>query len=133
MSWVDENLAPGETVLHRTKPKWTVFLHWRFLIPILGQIGLLRVLAHYLGSESVVTSRRLIGVNKDLIGREVLEINLVAIESMQVKQGLFEKIGNEGTVLVGSASGAHDIEFMRVSSPMEFRRQALAAIDLRQG
>ena len=132
MSWVDDNLATGETVRHRFKHRWTGLIHWRFLIPIFGQIGLLRTAVRIARSEAVVTSHRLIHVDQGLIGREIFEINLAFIEGMAVKQGIFDRIANQGTVAIGSGSGSRDIEFYRVPDPMEFRRQALAAIDARQ-
>lgn len=133
MSWVDENLASGEMVLHRFRPKGTILLHPRFLIPIFGWIGFARTLISMMRSETVVTSHRLIHVDQGLIGREVLEINLHFVEGISVKQGVFDRIGGKGTVTIGSASGNRDIEFYHVPSPMEFRRQALAAIDARTG
>ncbi len=133
MSWVDDNLAAGERVRHRFKHKWTGLIHWHFLIPVFGQIGLLRTAARIARSESVVTSHRLIHVDQGLIGREIFEINLQFVEGLSVKQGIFDRIANQGTVAIGSGSGNRDVEFYRVPDPMEFRRQALAAIDDRVG
>ncbi len=132
MSWVDDNLIPGETVLYRSKHKWTLLLHWRFIIPVFGWIGLLRSIVSLQRSESVITSRRLIHVDQGLIGREVLEINLSFVEGMSVKQGIWDRISNKGDIAIGSSSGNRDMEFYSVPNPMEFRRQALAAMDVRQ-
>lgn len=132
MSWIDDNLAPQETVLHRFKHRWTGLIHWRFLIPVFGQIGLLRTAIRIARSEAVITSHRLIHLEQGLIGREIFEINLAYVEGLSIKQGVFDRIANQGTVQIGSGSGNRDIEFYRVPDPMEFRRQAMAAIDARQ-
>ena len=106
MSWVDDNLlVPGETVLHRTNARG--------------------------GWEHVVTSRRLIAVRQKLIGRDILEINLTNVESVMVTRDIFGRLSDRGTIIIGSASGNRDLEFPNVPDPMEFRRQALAAIDAR--
>ena len=106
MSWVDDNLlVPGETVLHRSRVRGS--------------------------DELVVTSRRLIYVDQRILGREVFEINLSAVENVQVQQGMLQRMLNSGTVLIGSASGNRDFEVQGVKDPMEFRRQALAAVDAR--
>lgn len=111
-------------------------LFWPIRFAIAFVIGLFLIPAAvvaYLNNERVVTSHRLICVNKGLVGREVLEINLQFIEGLSVDQGIFSRIAGKGTVVVGSGSGARDLELPDVPDPMEFRRQALAAIDARVG
>ncbi len=106
MSWVEDNLlAHGETILHQVNCSG--------------------------GDEAVLTSHRVIFVNKGLIGRDVQDLNLVNVENVAVKQGLLQRLFNRGTVIVGSASGSRDMEIPNVPDPMEFRRQALAAVDSR--
>lgn len=106
MSWVDDNLlVPGEAVLHRTNARG--------------------------GWEHVVTSHRLIAVKRKLIGRDVFEINLTNVESVTVQRDLFGRLSNQGTIIIGSGSGNRDLELPNVPDPMEFRRQALAAVDAR--
>ena len=135
MSWADENLlVPGETVLHRSKPKiWPALLNWRILIPVLGQIGLVTGLISARHTEHLITSRRLICVNGGLFSPEVAEINLAAVESIQVRRGVGGAFTGQGSILIGSGSGNRDMEFIRVQDPMDFRRRALVAIDDRQG
>ena len=135
MSWADDNLlVPGETVIYRSKPKtWPALLNWRTLIPVIGQIRLVLLLISAKDTEHLVTSRRLIGVNGGLFKPEVLEINLAAVENVQASQGASGAFTGQGNISIGSGSGSRDLELMRVQNPMEFRRQALAAVDARQG
>ena len=104
MSWVDDNLlGPRETVLYRTRAR--------------GR------------DELVVTSRRVIYVDQGIFGRDVSEINLTNLESVQVKQSLMGRVFNTGNVLIGSGSGNRDIQITGVRNPLEFRRQAYDACD----
>lgn len=132
MSWIDDNLTPGEEVLYRSKHKWTLLLQWRFLVPVFGWIGLLRSIVGLQRSEAAITTHRLIYLDQGMIGRTVYEINLRFVEGLSVKQGVRDRIANKGDVAIGTGSGNRDMEFYSVPNPMEFRRQALAAIDRRQ-
>ena len=138
MSWRgDTMLVPGETVLYRSKPKMSavvaqMFLNWRFYIPIVGQIGALMGIFNVLRLEYIITSQRILNGEKKAFGRyQCEEINLVAVESVQVQQGFIQGFFDEGQITVASMSGNNDLYFGRVPNPMEFRRQALAAIDAR--
>ena len=103
MSWIEDNLlTPGETILHSVKVS---------------------------RGELALTSRRLIYVKGGLLGRDVLDINLASIENVTVQQSLFGRLFNRGAITVGSGSGLRDMEIPNVPAPMEFRRQALAAVD----
>lgn len=157
MSWVDDNLTPGETVIYRAKNSWSVILEpiwfkpWRvafgigsenklfriltiplrFLIWVfIGLFSLPSAIAAFQGNERVVTSDRVIAVNKGLIRRETMDIDLNDVESVFIKQGLWDKVFNRGILSVESAT--HGLELYDVPNPMEFQRQVLAAVDTRQ-
>jgi len=83
-------------------------------------------------SEAAITTHRLIYLDQGMIGRTVYEINLGFVEGLSVKQGVRDRIANKGDIAIGTGSGNRDLEFYSVPNPMEFRRQALAAIDRRQ-
>ena len=157
MSWIDDNLTPGETVIYRAKNSWVIVLEpiwfkpWRvafgigsesklfriLTIPIrfaiwviIGLFSLPSAIAAFQGNERVVTSDRVIGVNKGLIRRETVDINLNAVESVSVKQSIWDKIFNRGVLSVEGPS--YDLELPDVPNPMEFQRQIMAAVDARQ-
>lgn len=132
MSWVDDNLVPEEVVLHRFKPSWTFLFQLPFLFPVIGQVRFLLMIVYILRSEVTITSRRLICVEQGLIRRDIDEINLANVEGLSVRQGVFDRIANKGKVEIGTGSGNREIVFDRVPNPMEFRRQAVAAIAERQ-
>lgn len=157
MSWVDDNLGAGEEVLYRGKNSiiillWPILLMplhaafdlrteagiWRVItIPIrfliwavIGVFYLPSAIASFVGSEAVVTTHRVIGTNKGLLTRKVFEINLSNVESLQVRQSIFERIVNKGEITFYGAS--HDLVFPDMPNPAEFRRQTMAAVS-RQG
>ena len=153
MSWVDDNLMPGETVLYRAKNPVNIILEpilfkpleagfvigsentlWRILtIPIrflfwliIGLFFLPSAVAAYRKNERVVTSQRLIGVNAGLISRQVLEVRLTSVMSLEVEQGVIDRLSNKGDIVL--QAGPTTFTLVKVPNPMEFRHQALAAI-----
>ena len=124
-SFVDNNLVRDEVVVYRAKIHWSIFLS-PFIILI---IPLITRLTAYLTTEMAVTSRRVIG-KKGLIKRETLDLNHTRVESVVVNQGILGSIFNSGSIEVRGTGGS-SFSFMGISSPMEFRRQALEQIDER--
>ena len=140
MSWAGDGLlVPGETVLHRSKPKVgaaiaRAFTIWQFWIPIIGQIMGLNLVLSLRNTEHIITSRRIISGEKKMFGRyQWEEINLAAIESVGMNQGFIQGFFNEGNIIIRSMSGNNDLLLSRVQEPAEFRRIALARIDELQG
>jgi len=144
---------PGETVLYRAKNSVNIILEpilfkplarafeigsentlWRILtIPIrlllwliIGLLLLPSAVAAYRKKERVITSQRLIGVNAGLIRRQVLEVRLTSVMSLEVEQSVIDRISNKGDVVLKAGPTTFTLD--QVPNPMEFRRQALAAI-----
>ena len=154
MSYVDDNLMSGEVVIHQAQLHWGIFVLPAILLFIgviiaavsLGAAigggggavtGLLVLLLFvipmilrvttYLTTEFAVTSRRVI-VKRGGLRLRTLELNHNRIESLSVNQGLFERIFNAGTIVVNGTGGTNqNVPF--ISSPMDFRRNALETID----
>ena len=153
MSYVDDNLMSGEQVLHRAKLHWGIFVFPAILlfigviiaisagaavgggggaflalvILLLFAIPAVRALIRYLTTEFAITSRRVI-VKFGLIKRITRELNHNRVESLDVRQGVFERIFNAGTIVVRGTGGTpQPVGF--IFQPMEFRRNALEVID----
>ena len=153
MSYVDNNLMSGEVVLHRAKLHWGIFVFpaiilfigfiiaisagagvgggggafLALLILLLFAIPILLALKRYLTTEFAITSRRVI-VKKGFIKRITQELNHNRVESLEVHQGVFERIFNAGTIVVRGTGGTpQPVGF--IFQPMEFRRNALEVID----
>ena len=153
MSYVDDNLAAGEQVLHRAKLHWGIFvspgilLFIGFIIAIAAGAGvgggggaflalvilllfaipIIRALLVYLTTEFAVTSRRVI-TKRGFIKRQTLELNHNRVEGLALDQGVIARIFNAGTITVNGTGGTgQKIPF--IIRPMEFRRNALEVID----
>lgn len=153
MSYVDDNLAAGEQVLHRAKLHWGIFVGPAILLSIgfiiaiavgagvgggggaflalvillLFAIPTIRALVVYLTTEFAVTSRRVI-TKRGFIKRQTLELNHNRVEGLALDQGVIARIFNAGTITVNGTGGTgQKIPF--IIRPMEFRRNALEVID----
>ena len=133
MSYVDDNLLTGETVVYRAQMSWAIFV-WPVLFCLtilllpLGLLLLILALIKFLTTEMAVTSRRVIG-KRGLISRHSLDLNHNRVESIQVDQGVFGRIFRGGTVTVRGTGGTISL-FPGIKDPYSFRRQALEAIEV---
>ena len=74
----------------------------------------------YFGSEFGVTEKRLIS-KKGIISRNASEMNLDSIESVNVDQGVIERIINVGSLKI-SGRGTTIVEFSSIDNPVEVRK-----------
>lgn len=92
MSWVEDNLLTrGDTILYQV-----------------GYMG---------GAEAVLTSHRVIFVNRVLAERDIQDLSLVNVVNVVARQGMFQDLFNRGTVIVGSSNGSRDMEIPNVPNP----------------
>ncbi len=91
MSYLDESLAPGETIVARFPLHWTA--KWRLIvflllaIPTLG-IALLAALYEWIRLRSIemgVTNRRVVR-KTGIVSRETEELRLASIETIDLRQ-----------------------------------------------
>lgn len=152
MSYIEDNLMSGEQVIHRARVHWGIFVgpaillfpgliiailvgaemgggaFIAFVILLVFAIPMIRAVITYLTTEFGVTSRRVI-VKRGLISRRTLELNHNRIEGLSVNQGWIARIFNAGTIVVNGTGGtSQGVPF--ISSPMDFRRNALETIDI---
>lgn len=151
MSYIDRVLQPGETIIHRSRPHWMVYL-WGWLVLAVGITGLvllprdaaaglafyasLAVVAAALGAlavawirrvttEIVVTNKRLI-YKQGFISRYTMEMNMDKIESIDVNQSIPGRIFGYGTILVrGTGAGLKPLR--GIDSPIDLRNSVMAA------
>ena len=157
MSYVDNNLVPGEHVVYRATLHWSIFLPaivWGVigLLFCLGGIAsgeglavaigalflvvailvLLRPLITYLTTEMAITNRRVIG-KRGLIRQDTAAVEILdAGRSLQVNRGGLDLAFNRGTVTVFDAANRKRA-FPGISKPLEFQRNALQASDIARG
>jgi membrane protein YdbS with pleckstrin-like domain len=101
-------------------PDWQRTAQWA--AGVVGALGLLLLLAAWirrLGTEIVVTDRRVI-LNHGLLTRRTMEMNMSKIEMVDVQQSLWGRIWGYGTVKI-HGTGV-DIEALKsIGSPLAIR------------
>ncbi len=124
MSYLDESLAPGETVVARFQLHWTA--KWRLilgivLIPLV--IGIFIAVYEWLrlrGIELGVTTQRVVR-KTGIIGRETEEVRLTAIETVDLHQTTWGRLLGFGNVRV-TGRGESSLLFVRVAEPIAVKR-----------
>lgn len=124
MSYLDESLAPGETVVARFDLHWTAkgwLILGVILIPVV--IGIFITIYEWLrlrGIEQAVTSQRVVR-KTGIIGRQTEEIRLSAVETVDLHQTAWGRILGFGNVNV-TGRGESDLTFARVANPVAVKR-----------
>lgn len=141
MSYIDNNLMSGESVIYRTKLHWVVFMWpviWLVIAIVMfgnsndaapsGALALLVSivtgivsLINYKTSEFGLTNKRTL-VKVGFIRRNSVEVLLTKVEGIQVKQGILGRILGFGSIIISGTGGAKD-PFHKISSPLEFRKK----------
>jgi uncharacterized membrane protein YdbT with pleckstrin-like domain len=149
MDYAQRILQPGEAVAYRARLHWILMARgaavlllaaafslgawfaathyarvaWLVLATILGLVGAYDVLRGWLrriSTEIIVTNRRII-LKTGLIGRQTIEMNLDKVESVLVRQGVFGRLLDFGTIIIrGVGAGLEPIA--NLAAPLEFHR-----------
>ncbi len=151
MSYIDSVLEPGERVLYRTGPSWTLYapaiglaicsgacLIAGLEISTLGLVAEIGAVLFGLAalalaarawfrrwtSEVAVTDRRII-VKRGFIRRHTVEMNMAKIESVDVDQTLIGRIFDFGDVSV-RGTGTTFETLRRIDAPLKLRSTVTA-------
>lgn len=154
MSYVENNLILGEQVIYSAKVHWFIFvpsvvwfvigiflfnIHTQEIVwPLLGGMLLIFIAIFSLisafitrfSTELAVTSKRIIA-KVGFIRRNTIELNHSKVESINVDQGIFGRIFDFGTLFINGTGGGKT-PIPSIDSPLEFRKNAMQAIDARQ-
>lgn len=149
MSYIDNNLLPGETINFRTKKHIIIFLYaftwtifcifatlYMFKDPILHRIVwapwfialLLWIYAwlEYITAEFAVTNKRVM-MREGFFVRHANELRLTAISQVTVEQSLLGQLAGFGMVNI-NAFGAYDT-FNYIAKATEFQRSVNEQLD----
>ncbi|HZP67192.1 MAG TPA: PH domain-containing protein [Rudaea sp.] len=124
MSYLDESLAPGETLVARFALHWTAkgrLILGIVLIPVL--IGIPLAIYEWLrlrGIELGVTTHRVVA-KTGIVGRETEEVRLTAIETVDLHQTGWGRLLGYGDVRV-TGRGESSLVFSRVADPVGVKR-----------
>lgn len=126
MAYLDESLAPGETIVARFNLHWTA--KWRLIvflvlaIPTLG-LALLAALYEWIRLRSIeqgVTNRRVVR-KTGIVSRETQELHLASIETIDLHQTTWGRMLGYGDVVL-TGRGESSMTFARLAAPLEAKR-----------
>jgi uncharacterized membrane protein YdbT with pleckstrin-like domain len=155
MSYVDDNLLPGEEVIYEAELHWSIFLYplaWflaglaiavyafanhdsplsgfeclgSLLLLFMAFVGALTAALLVSTTEFALTDRRIIAKH-GILQRRSLEIQLAKVESIRVIQPILGMILNYGTVSVVGTGGTYET-FRNIAKPQELRKQVQARL-----
>lgn len=146
MSYADNNLIPGESIVYRGslarlpfcwvllpaglmivaavfRNYFPVGYRWLPAAVLAGVTALvwLRVRVRVGSAEFVVTNRRVM-IKLGVLQRRTVETMLSKVEGISVDQGLAGRLFNYGTITVTGTGGTRE-SFEHIAAPLEFRRQ----------
>jgi uncharacterized membrane protein YdbT with pleckstrin-like domain len=143
VSYIEENLIPGENVLYKCRLHWVVVFVWPIIWFIaatamfLGggewslvggymfiSIALCKAVGSfvmYSTSEFGVTNHRVIA-KVGFIRRRSLEVLLNKIEGIRVSQTVLGRILGYGSITISGTGGTHDL-FPYISNPLKLRQK----------
>jgi len=153
MGYVDKNLMSGERVVYTAKIHWFIFVPGIVLFVVgtvlfgvdqggnvghvIGTIAVLlaifsviKALITKVSTELAITSKRVIA-KMGLIRRNTVELNHSKVESFNVDQSILGRIFGFGTLIINGTGGGKT-PIPSIDSPLEFRRNAMEAIDASQ-
>ena len=130
MSYIDESLIQGETVIHRARVSWwsqfgLVVLGIVLLVVVIGLFFLAAAWIRVHSTEIAITNRRVIA-KFGFIRRETVEINLEKVEALKVDQTFLGRFLNYGTVFI-SGAGTSVAPIRDIADPLVFRRKFMEA------
>ena len=130
MSYIDDSLIPGETLIHRARVSWwsqfpLVFLGVLTLAVGVGLVFLVIAWIRVRSTELAITNQRVIA-KFGFIQRNTVEINLDKVEALKVEQGLWGRFLNFGTIFI-SGAGSSVAPIPNIADPLVFRRKFMEA------
>ena len=130
MSYIDDSLIEGETILHRARVSWWsqsghVILGILLLVVVIGLFSLIYAWVKVRSTEIAITNRRVIA-KFGFITRHTVEINLEKVEALRVDQGFWGRMLNYGTIHITGA-GTSVAPMPDIADPLVFRRKFMEA------
>ena len=132
VSYIDDSLIPGETILHRARVSyWSeaglIILGLVLLIAVVGLVLLIVAYIRIKSTEIAITNKRIIA-KFGFIKRDTVEINLDKIEALRVEQGFWGRLLNFGTIIISGVGSTID-PMRNIADPLVFRRKFMEATD----
>lgn len=132
-SYIEGSLIKNEQILHSFKHHWSAwvpFWIWVIVGPLTLFISWLVALGIFLnlkGTERAVTNRRVIQ-KTGVISRNTDEMKVTSIETVELQQGIFQRIFGSGTVKI-TGRGISDVIMKNVDDPGQVKKAIEEAED----
>lgn len=132
MSYIDESLIEGETVIHRARLTWwsqagLIVLGIVLLIAVIGIGFLIAAWVRMKSTEIAITNKRIIA-KFGFVRRDTVEIGLDKVEALRVEQTMWGRFLNYGTILISGVGSTID-PIRDIADPLVFRRKFMEATD----
>jgi len=130
LSYIDDSLIAGETIVHRARVSWwsqspLVLLGIVTFVVVIGIVFLIVAWVRVRSTEIAITNRRVIA-KFGFIKRHTVEINLDKVEALKVEQGFWGRVLNYGTIFI-SGAGTSVAPIPNIADPLVFRRKFMEA------
>jgi uncharacterized membrane protein YdbT with pleckstrin-like domain len=130
VSYIDDSLIEGESILHRARVSWwsqfgLLLIGLVLLVVVIGLFFLIAAWVRVRSTEIAITDRRVIA-KFGFIKRHTVEINLEKVEALRVEQGVMGRMLNFGTVFI-SGAGTSVAPIRDIADPLVFRRKFMEA------
>jgi uncharacterized membrane protein YdbT with pleckstrin-like domain len=130
LSYIDDSLIAGETIVHRARVSWwsqspLVLLGIVTFVVVIGIFFLIVAWVRVRSTEIAITNRRVIA-KFGFIKRHTVEINLDKVEALKVEQGFWGRVLNYGTIFI-SGAGTSVAPIPNIADPLVFRRKFMEA------
>jgi uncharacterized membrane protein YdbT with pleckstrin-like domain len=132
MSYIDESLIEGETIVHRARLTWwsqagIIIIGIVLLVAVVGLFFLVAAYVRMKSTEIAITNKRIIA-KFGFISRSTVEINLDKVEALRVEQSMWGRFLNYGTILISGVGSTID-PIRSIADPLVFRRKFMEATD----
>jgi uncharacterized membrane protein YdbT with pleckstrin-like domain len=148
VGYIEDNLLPGERIVHRAYPHKIFFLwpgffalitlllmaapfegHWyaAAISAVPTVIASLSAWVKFSSAEYAVTNKRVIA-KTGLVRRRTVETLLAKVEAVEVDQDILGRILGYGTITVTGTGGGRDT-IVRVARPLELRKHIYHQIE----
>ena len=120
-NYVNNNLSRGESVVYEAHYHWKIWIELKSILSLF-----IRPLIMTKTDEFAITNKRVI-MKTGLISRNVFEMTLAHIESINVDQSIMGRIFDYGTVIIVGSGGTSE-SFANIAAPVRFRRAFMDTI-----
>jgi hypothetical protein len=125
MSYIDDNLEPGERVVCRARVRWAAYGYPLLVVALSLWPAQITALA---STELVLTDKRVFG-KRGMFKRKQIDLAHAKIETARVKFGPIGAWLDYGTVIITAKDGTR-IAFKGIAEPYDIQQQIEQAVEV---